>query len=63
MKRFSTVNGKATKLNKPLTSGTVNFIVYNAGVLSAKSIAAIVHRPLKTVQGVASRLGISLRVK
>jgi hypothetical protein len=63
MKRFSNVNGKATKLNKPLTAGTVDFIVANAGNISAKSIAAIIHRPVKTVQGVASRLGISLRVE
>lgn len=62
MKRFSRVNGKATKLSKPLTVGTWEFIIDNAGVLSAKSIAAIIHRPLKTVQGAASRLGISLRV-
>ena len=62
MKRFSNVNGKATKLNKKLTAGTVDFIITNAGVLSAKNIAAIIHRPLKTVQSVASRFGISLKV-
>lgn len=62
MKRFSNVNGKATKLNKKLTAGTVDFIITNAGVLSARSIAAIIHRPLKTVQSVASRFGVSLRV-
>lgn len=62
MKRLSNVNGKATKLNKPLTAGTINFIVENAGKMKAKNIAAIIHRPLKTVQGVALRLGISLRV-
>jgi hypothetical protein len=62
MKRFSKVNGKATKLNKPLTAGTVAFIIENAGKLAAKDIAAIIHRPLKTVQGAASRLGLSLRV-
>ena len=62
MKRFSNVNGKATKLNKKLTAGTVDFIITNAGVLSAKNIAAIIHRPLKTVQSVASRIGNSLKV-
>jgi hypothetical protein len=61
-KRLSNVNGKATKLNKPLTVGTVEFIVKNAGLLPAKSIAAIIHRPLKTVQSVASRFGVSLRL-
>lgn len=60
--RFSNVNGKATKLNKPLTAGTLDFIVRNAGVIPAKSIAAIIHRPLKTVQSVASRFGVSLRI-
>lgn len=61
-KRLSNVNGKATKLKKPLTPGTVDFIVTNAGVLTAKSIASIIHRPVKTVQSVASRFGVSLRV-
>lgn len=60
--RFSNINGKATRLNKKLTFGTVEFIVRKAGVLPAKSIAAIIHRPLKTVQSVASRFGVSLRV-
>ena len=60
--RFSNVNGKATKLNKKLTVGTVDFILRNAGVIPAKNIAAIIHRPLKTVQSVASRYGVSLRV-
>lgn|GEM_PF-6010877 len=62
MRRFSNVNGKATKLGKKLTPGTVNFILFNAGTLTAKSIAAIIHRPVKTVKNVASRYGVSLRV-
>jgi hypothetical protein len=62
MKRFSNVNGKATNLNKPLTVGTVEFILNNAGTMSAKNIASIIHRPVKTVQSVASRLGVSLRL-
>jgi hypothetical protein len=61
-KRFSNVNGKATKLSKPLTAGTLDFILEKAGKMSAKSIAAIIHRPVKTVQSVASRFGISLRL-
>ena len=60
--RFSNVNGKSTRLNKKLTIGTIEFIVQKAGKLSAKSIAAIIHRPLKTVQSVASRFGVSLRL-
>lgn len=61
--RFSNVNGKATKLGKPLTVGTVSFIINNAGSMTARNIAAIIHRPLKTVQSVASRFGVSLRVR
>jgi hypothetical protein len=60
--RFSKVNGKATRLNKKLTVGTLDFIITNAGKMSAKSIAAIIHRPVKTVQSVASRFGVSLRL-
>lgn len=62
MKKFSTVNGKATKLNKEFTVGSIDFIITNAGRISAKNIAAILHRPVGTVQNVASRLGISLRL-
>ena len=62
MKKFSNVNGKATRLNKKLTVGSVEFILTNAGKLTAKNIAAIIHRPIKTVQSVASRLGLSLKV-
>lgn len=63
MKRFSNVNGKATKLSKELTVGSIEFIINNAGTMTAKNIAAILHRPVKTVQSVASRFGVSLRVK
>lgn len=62
MKRFSNVNGKSTKLNKKLTWGTVTFIIKNAGLMSTKNIAAIIHRPVKTVQSVASRFGVSLKL-
>jgi hypothetical protein len=60
MKKFSTVNGKATKLSKPLTAGSYAFIVRKAGKMSAKSIAAILHRPVQTVHAAARRLGITL---
>ena len=62
MKKLSKVNGKATNLNKPLTFGTVEFILNNAGKMSANNIAAVIHRPVKTVRNVASRFGISLQV-
>lgn len=61
--RLSTVNGKSTRLGKKLTQGSVDFIVKNAGRMSGRSIANILHRPLKTVQSVASRAGVSLKVK
>jgi hypothetical protein len=63
VKRLSTVNGKATKVGKKLTKGSVDFIVRNAGKMSGRSIANILHRPLKTVQSVASRVGVSLKIK
>ena len=62
MSRFSTVNGKATRLGSKLSMTTVNFILSNAGRLSAASIANIIHRPVKTVYSVASRNGVSLKV-
>ena len=61
--RLSTVNGKATRLGKKLTPGSVEFIVKNAGKMSGRSIANILHRPLKTVQTVAARIGVSLKLK
>ncbi|NBO22892.1 hypothetical protein EBU94_06110 [bacterium] len=61
MKRSKKINGKATKLKKPLTFGTVDFILKNAGKLTSKNIAAIIHRPIKTVQSVASRFKVSLK--
>ena len=62
MKNFSEINGKATRPKKPLTFGTVDFILKNAGKLTSKNIAAIIHRPIKTVQSVASRFGVSLKL-
>jgi len=62
-KRLSSVNGKATKSGKKLTPGSVEFIVKNAGKMTGRSIANILHRPLKTVQTVAARVGVSLKVK
>lgn len=51
-----------TRTGKRLSNGTVNFILNNAGRLSAISIANIIHRPVKTVYSVASRAGVSLKV-
>jgi hypothetical protein len=63
VKRLSTVNGKATKMGKKLTQGSVDFIVKNAGKMTGRSIANVLHRSLKTVQSVASRAGVSLKLK
>lgn len=60
--RYSNVNGKATRLGSKLSTNTVNFILTNAGRLSAVAIANIIHRPVKTVYSVASRNGVSLKV-
>lgn len=60
MKRFSTTNGKATILTKPLTTGSYQFIYRNAGKMSAKSIANILHRPVQTVYAAARKIGVSL---
>jgi hypothetical protein len=60
--RFSNVNGKSTKVGKKLTTGSVDFIIRKAGKIPGKSIAAILHRPLKTVQSAASLVGVSLRL-
>ena len=56
-------NGTSTKTRKPFTAGSVNFIVSNAGKLSAKSIANVIHRTEKSVRRKAEKLGLSLKVR
>lgn len=58
--RYSRTNGMATRLDKPLTDGSYEFIFRNAGLMSAKSIAAILHRPVNQVYSAARKLGVSL---
>lgn len=60
---MSKINGTATKSGKKLTKGSVDFIIANAGKLSGRAIANILHRPIKTVQSVAHRNGVSLKIK
>jgi len=55
--------GKNTRNGKPLTQGSVNFIARNAGKMTTKSMASVLHRPVQTVKSVALKLGVSLRVK
>lgn len=62
VRRLSDVNGMATKLSKKLTKGSVQFILANAGNMSAQKIANIIHRPVSTVRTVARRNGLSLKV-
>lgn len=62
VRTLSRVNGKATKVGKKLTQGSVDFIVRNAGKMSGQNIANILHRSLKTVETVARRVGVSLKV-
>lgn len=58
----SKVNGVATKTGKKLTVGSMEFIIRNAGKMSGQNIAKVLHRPLSTVQTVARRLGVSLKL-
>jgi len=59
MKNF---NGNFTNQGKPFTQGTIDFIIFNAGVLKAKSIANVLHRTEKSVRRFAEKFGLSLRV-
>lgn len=61
MKRFSSTNGMATVLTKPLTFGSYNYIAANAGYMTAKSIANVLHRPVTQVYAAARKLGVSFR--
>lgn len=56
-------NGTNTRTGKKFTSGSVNFLTSNAGKMSAKSIANILHRTEKSVRRKAEKLGLSLKVK
>lgn len=60
--RFSRTNGKATRLSKPFTTGSVMFVINNAGKITAKNIAEILHRPVSQVRTVARKYGVSLSV-
>ena len=57
------LKGISTRYGKPLTRGSVDFIARNAGKMTTKSIASVLHRPVRTVKSVASKLGVSLRVR
>lgn len=62
-KVLSKTNGEATKNGKKLTVGSVEFIINNAGKMSVKNIAKILHRNSSTVRTVARRMGLSLRIE
>lgn len=55
--------GKNTRNGKRLTQGSVEFIARNAGKMSTKAMASVLHRPVQTVKSVALKLGVSLKVK
>jgi len=57
------LSGTSTRNGKPLTRGSVNYIARNAGKMSTKAIASVLHRPVQTVKSVALKLGVSLRVR
>lgn len=51
-----------TRLGKKFTEGSVSFIRKNAGKMTAKKMASVLHRTTKSVRRKAEKLGISLRV-
>jgi len=57
--RFSKINGMATKIGKPYTLGSINFIKRNASKLTLKAIAAILHRTTHSVRSIARRNNIN----
>lgn len=52
-----------TTPGKLFTESSINFIKKNAGKMTAKAIANVLHRTEKSVKRKAEKLGISLRVK
>ena len=56
------MNGTATRSGKKFTQGSVNFILRNAGKMTATKMASVLHRTTKSVRRKAEKLGISLRV-
>lgn len=63
---FKTYNyyfgGRVTTSGKPLTPGSINYIMGNAGLMSAFNIARVLHRTEKSVRRFAEKQGISLKV-
>ena len=51
-----------TTKGKLYTAGSLNFIYGMAGQMKAKSIAAVLHRSVKSIRRKAEKLGISLKV-
>jgi hypothetical protein len=58
----SNSNGTATRTGKKFTTGSTSFLIGNAGKMSAKSIANVLHRTEKSIRRKAEKLGLSLRV-
>ena len=57
---MSSSNSNVRNAGKLFSDRAVNFLVNNAGVLSAKSIAGRLGRTTKSVRRKAEKLGISL---
>jgi hypothetical protein len=55
--------GESTTSGKPFTEGSLNFIVKNAGKISAKSIANILHRSVNSVYAQGRKLGVAQKLK
>lgn len=50
-----------TTPGKRFTPGSINYIYGMAGTLSARAIANVLHRTVKSVRRKAEKLGISLK--
>jgi hypothetical protein len=59
MLRPSWYSGTATKRNKPFTSGSLEYIKANAGKMSAKAIAAVLHRSVYSVSSKIKAMGLA----
>lgn len=58
--KSTTTSSSARNAGKVFSARAVNFLVENAGVLSAKSIAGRLGRTTKAVRRKAEKLGLSL---
>ena len=61
-KTTTTTSGSTRNAGKVFSDRAVNFLIGNAGSLSARAIAGILGRTTKSVRRKAEKLGLSLSV-